>query len=121
MLSGKPAVLRSPDQAKQETIAAVKEALEIIGQRMIHERVYFKIDEDSFHSRLRAMRSDLGNLSHYVQFAIGRSQQPLLKGRMREWRVSAESRRIALETGASYEDVYKLFMSLMSDYIRLRS
>src|ERR1700755_3062245 len=118
MLKGRPSVLRLPTQTKQETVEATYTALTILSERMTHYRRAYDTNEDPLQFRLRSIGNDLSIFGNYVQLIIGRSQQPLLKGRMREWRVSAESRRIAAETGASVDDVYKLFMSLMSDYIR---
>ena len=71
-------------------------------------------------NRLRSFSNRLHIFGHYVQFIIGRSQQPLLKGRIREWDVRIESQKIASETGAPFDKVYELFMSLMSPYIRTR-
>ena len=120
MLKGQPSVLRLSAHTRQETVEATYTALTILSQRMERYRRAYEPNGDSLQFRLRSIRNDLSIFGNYVQLVIGRSQQPLLKGRMREWRVSAESRRIAAETGASFEDVYKLFMTLMSDYIRLR-
>ena len=115
----KPSVLRMPEYKKKEIVAAVDVSIDVIMEQ--YEQI--ELLEDStlpIPARMLRVSDRLKVFGTYVQFVIGRSQQPLIKGRIREWDVRIESRKIASETGASFESVYEFFMSLMSPYIRTR-
>jgi hypothetical protein len=114
-----PSVLRMPDHKKKEMVAAQAASVQIIMAR--YQQLELLEDRDfPLHVQMRSVSDRLKVFGHYVQFVIGRSQQPLIKGRIREWNVRCESQRIAAETGASFEKVYELFISLMTPYIRTR-
>lgn len=74
----------------------------------------------SVHIRMRSVSDGLKVFGTYVQFVVGRSQQPYIKRDVREWDVRMEARKIAAETGVPFDKVYEFFMSLMRDYIRIR-
>lgn len=114
-----PSVLRMPEHKKKEMVAAQAASVQIIMNRY-RQLELLEVRDLPLYVQMRSVSDRLKVFGHYVQFVIGRSQQPLIKGRIREWDVRIESRKIAAETGASFDEVYDLFMSLMSPYIRLR-
>jgi hypothetical protein len=114
-----PSILKCSNARKGELITAVDQAMTIILDQ--YERCELIEDPNiSVHVRMRPCSDRLRVFGTYVQFVIGRSQQPHIKGRIREWDVRMESQKIAAQTGAPFDTVYELFMSLMSAYIRIR-
>ena len=104
---------------KQATIQAVWTAVSIINQRQEALKKY----------RLEVLTHAANNPGNYSfsfnmdfmkvssKLVLGYVRNSYAQSQIRKWQVSAESLKIAKETGVSYQEVRELFLLLMSKYI----
>ncbi len=119
MIKDRSPALRMSEREKQQTYQAAALAINIINQK-----------SEALNKYRNEVLSNLDRYEGNVCFTfnmdfmkvtrilvLGYMQNQLTRRRTREWQVSAESLKIAKETGASYQEVKKLFLLLMNRYI----
>lgn len=117
MIKGQPSALNIPERKKEETIEAVGEAIEAVTKRMKEFRHFdVRIWSDAREFLIVSKYNDYIS-KVVIALIVGRSQQRFLKRRRRRSDVLLESRKIANETGASFEEVNDLFLTSMKNYI----
>lgn len=111
--------LRMSEGDKQKTYQAAVAAIHIINQKREalnkyrNEALTYAANNPGNYSFTFNM--DFMKVTH--KLILGYRQQRFAQRRNREWQVSAESLKIAKETGASYQEVRELFLLLMNQYI----
>jgi glutathione S-transferase len=101
---------------KQETVNAVERALSHLLERCRNREYTFTSIADAAFA-LKAIRHQYRHLDRCIHFVKGTRQPRHLYRRSRRSDVEIEARRIALETGAPYQEVREEFLNLMDDYI----
>jgi len=119
MIKDRPPALRMSESEKQQTYQAAALAINIINQK-----------SEALNKYRNEVLSNLDRYEGNVCFTfnmdfmkvtriliLGYMQNQFAKRRIRKWQVSAESAKIAEETGASVQEVRELFLLLMNRYI----
>ena len=119
-MNNTPKQLRMSESQKQETYQAAVVAMNFINQK---QNALNKYRDEA----LTYAANNPGNYSFHfnmdfmkvtIKILLGYSQNRFANARTRKWQISDESLKIAIETGASFEEVEELFLSLMNHYIQ---
>jgi hypothetical protein len=119
MTTNQPTQLRMNERERQQTFQAAVAAIQIINQR--YEALNKYRDE-----ALTYAANNPGNYSFSFNMDFMKVSRKLMVGyvsncyaqsQIRKWQVSAESLKIANETGAHYQEVRELFLLLMNKFI----
>jgi len=118
-MNNTPTQLRMSEGDKQKTYQAAVAAIHIINQRREalnkyrNEALTYASHNPGNYSFTFNM--DFMKVTH--KLILGYRQQRFAQRRNREWQISAESLKIAEETGASFQEVKELFLLLMNRFI----
>jgi hypothetical protein len=101
---------------KQETVNAVERARSHLLERCRNREFNFTSIADPVYA-LKAISRQNRYLDRCLHFVKGTRQPRHLYRRSRRSDVEIEARRIAIETGAPYQEVREEFLNLMDKYI----
>lgn len=114
-------VMLSEDE-KQRTIDAINHACQYLGRMSSIHRLEFTCRSEvtslaDLPRALRSLRDSSKYLGRHVILIKGSTQPRHLYRRPRRSAIYWESRKIANETGADFDGVYRLFLSSMDKYV----
>lgn len=107
------------DAEKQKIAAAVERALQYLVSMTRAQKLTHTTEQrgDIFIEKIRLFYSRQKYLNRCLHLVKGSTQPRYLYRRARREAIARESRRIAAETGASFEEVEEMFLEFMSRFI----
>ncbi len=108
---------RLSNAQKEEIIAAAERAAERLNSEMIRLENDYGSPVTSVQEGLRRLRQRFILMDRLVALAKGATQPRHLHHKSRRFSIEVEALRIATETGSDFEEVRKVFMERMRDFV----